>query len=60
VALENHTAYCTSKGALDQLTRVMALELGVHKIRVNCVNPTGIEPGKEDGDREEWKEQDLG
>eukprot|EP00026_Physarum_polycephalum_P011489 Phypoly_transcript_11719.p1 GENE.Phypoly_transcript_11719~~Phypoly_transcript_11719.p1 ORF type:complete len:268 (-),score=33.45 Phypoly_transcript_11719:387-1106(-) len=40
VALENHTAYCTSKGALDQLTRVMALELGSHKIRVNCVNPT--------------------
>lgn len=25
-ALADHTAYCTSKGALDQLTRMMALE----------------------------------
>lgn len=40
VALADHAAYCASKGALDQLTRVMALELGPHRIRVNCVNPT--------------------
>jgi L-xylulose reductase len=40
VALADHTAYCASKGALDQLTRVMALELGRHNIRVNSVNPT--------------------
>ncbi len=40
VALTDHTAYCASKGALDQLTRVMALELGPHQIRVNAVNPT--------------------
>lgn len=40
VALADHTAYCASKGALDQLTRVMALELGSHNIRVNCINPT--------------------
>lgn len=39
-ALRDHTAYCTSKGALDQLTRVMALELGEHQIRVNAVHPT--------------------
>jgi L-xylulose reductase len=39
-ALQDHTAYCTSKGALDQLTRMMALELGPHNIRVNAVNPT--------------------
>lgn len=42
IALANHTAYCTSKGALDQLTRVMALELGSHNIRVNSVNPTVV------------------
>ncbi len=36
----DHTAYCASKGALDQLTRVMALELGPHQIRVNAINPT--------------------
>lgn len=40
VALAEHAAYCASKGALDQLTRVMALELGSHQIRVNAVNPT--------------------
>ena len=40
VGLADHTAYCASKGALDQLTRVMALELGPHRIRVNAVNPT--------------------
>jgi NAD(P)-dependent dehydrogenase (short-subunit alcohol dehydrogenase family) len=39
-AVQDHTAYCTSKGALDQLTRMMALELGPHDIRVNAVNPT--------------------
>lgn len=37
-----HTAYCTSKGAVDQLTRMMALELGPHQIRANCVNPTVV------------------
>ncbi len=39
-ALADHTSYCVSKGALDQLTRMMALELGPHDIRVNAVNPT--------------------
>ncbi|MFK4551967.1 L-xylulose reductase [Caballeronia udeis] len=34
-----HAAYCASKAALDALTRVMAVELGVHGIRVNTVNP---------------------
>jgi NAD(P)-dependent dehydrogenase (short-subunit alcohol dehydrogenase family) len=41
-AIAEHTAYCASKAALDHLTRVMALELGPHQIRVNCVNPTVI------------------
>jgi len=39
-ALRDHAAYCASKGALDMLTKVMALELGPHGIRVNAVNPT--------------------
>ena len=39
-AVRDHTSYCVSKGALDQLTRMMALELGPHNIRVNSVNPT--------------------
>ncbi|CAK1547160.1 unnamed protein product [Leptosia nina] len=41
-ALKDHLAYCTSKGALDAMTRVMALELGPCGIRVNTINPTVI------------------
>lgn len=40
VGLADHAAYCASKGALDALTRVLAVELGPHRIRVNAVNPT--------------------
>jgi NAD(P)-dependent dehydrogenase (short-subunit alcohol dehydrogenase family) len=39
VGLPEHTAYCASKGALDAMTRVMAVELGPHGIRTNSVNP---------------------
>ncbi|XP_053767338.1 L-xylulose reductase [Desmodus rotundus] len=41
-AIHNHTVYCATKGAMDMLTKVMALELGPHKIRVNAVNPTVV------------------
>src|SRR6516162_4541643 len=40
--LRDHAAYCTSKAGLDQLTAVMAVELGEHGIRVNAVNPTVV------------------
>jgi len=39
-ALGDHTVYCATKGALDMVTKVAALEFGPHKIRVNAVNPT--------------------
>ena len=42
VGLADHTSYCTSKGGLDQMTRVMAVELGPKGIRTNCVNPTVV------------------
>ncbi|KAI0211725.1 L-xylulose reductase [Lamellibrachia satsuma] len=42
MALSLYTSYCASKGALDQVTRVMALELGSHQIRTNSVNPTAV------------------
>lgn len=42
-ALQDHLVYCASKGALDQITRVCALELGPHGIRTNSVNPTVVE-----------------
>lgn len=32
VAFPEHTSYCSSKGAVDTLTRVMALELGPHQV----------------------------
>ncbi|XP_008574527.1 PREDICTED: L-xylulose reductase [Galeopterus variegatus] len=41
-ALTNHSVYSSTKGALDMLTKSMALELGPHKIRVNAVNPTVV------------------
>lgn len=41
-ALKDHTVYCSSKGALDMLTKVMALELAPKGIRVNAVSPTVV------------------
>jgi NAD(P)-dependent dehydrogenase (short-subunit alcohol dehydrogenase family) len=35
-----YTAYCTSKGATDALTRVLATEWAKHGIRVNAIAPT--------------------
>jgi NAD(P)-dependent dehydrogenase (short-subunit alcohol dehydrogenase family) len=35
-----YTAYCTSKGAVDALTRVLATEWGKHRITVNAIAPT--------------------
>jgi len=42
VALTGHISYGSSKAALDNITRVSALELGRHGIRVNGVNPTVV------------------
>ncbi len=40
VANEGEAVYCASKGGLNQLTRVMALEWGKEGILVNAVAPT--------------------
>ena len=42
VGLAGHVSYASSKGAVDAMTRVSALELGKHNIRVNAVNPTVV------------------
>ena len=42
VALSGHISYGSSKAALDNITRVSALELGKYDIRVNGVNPTVV------------------
>jgi len=42
VALPGHISYGASKGALETITKVSALELGKHGVRVNAVNPTVV------------------
>jgi L-xylulose reductase len=42
VGLRGHVSYGSSKAALDNITRVAALELGKYNIRVNSVNPTVV------------------
>lgn len=42
VALKGHISYGSSKAALDNITRVSAMELGPHNIRVNSVHPTVV------------------
>jgi L-xylulose reductase len=56
-ALPNHAAYAASKAGLDQLTKVMAVELGRYGIRVNSINPTVVmtEMGKR-----AWSDPDKG
>ncbi len=42
VALEDHVAYCASKGALEMMSKTLALEWAPHGVTVNCVAPTVI------------------
>jgi 2-deoxy-D-gluconate 3-dehydrogenase len=42
VGLEDHAAYCATKGGLILLTKVLAIEWGKYKINVNAVAPTII------------------
>jgi L-xylulose reductase len=42
IGLAGHISYGSSKAALDNITRVSALELGKYNIRVNSVNPTVV------------------
>ncbi len=42
VALPNQVPYCVAKGGIQQLTKVMALSLADHGIRVNAVGPGSI------------------
>ncbi|MDX2345051.1 MAG: SDR family oxidoreductase [Acidimicrobiia bacterium] len=49
VAIRDHAVYCASKGGVNQLVRVMALEWGPFGVTVNAVAPTFIyTPGTAD------------
>ena len=43
LAFPRLVSYTASKGGLEMLTKVSALELGEHGIRVNCIAPGSIE-----------------
>lgn len=45
VAIPDQVPYCVSKGGIAQLTRVMALSLAPHGIRVNAVGPGSVMTG---------------
>ena len=40
VGIRDHAVYCASKGGVNQLTRVLALEWGARGVNVNAVGPT--------------------
>ena len=42
VGLRRHAAYCASKGGVEQVTRVLALEWAPHGVTVNAVAPTFV------------------
>jgi NAD(P)-dependent dehydrogenase (short-subunit alcohol dehydrogenase family) len=42
VAIRDHVVYCASKGAVNQIVRVLALEWGALGVTVNAVAPTFI------------------
>lgn len=43
LAIPRRSVYCATKGALEALTRAMALDLAPHNVRVNAVSPGLIE-----------------
>lgn len=42
VAIPDQLAYCASKGAINQMTKSMALALATHGIRVNAIGPGSV------------------
>lgn len=60
VGFEGLAHYCASKGGINALTRVLALELAPKKITVNAIAPGAIEtPGASEATTEESKKQTI-
>jgi 2-deoxy-D-gluconate 3-dehydrogenase len=61
VGIEDHAVYCASKGGVNQLTRVLALEWSSRGVTVNAVAPTFIRtPGTSERlDQPEYLEKVL-
>ena len=58
VPLRSNAAYCAAKGGIGLLTKVMALELAEHGIRVNTVGPGEISTPMTGQDDEDPRDQD--
>jgi NAD(P)-dependent dehydrogenase (short-subunit alcohol dehydrogenase family) len=58
VALPRLIAYCSAKGAINQVTRVLAVEWAPHRILVNAIAPGFIETDLTKGLRENPKHLD--
>jgi len=43
IAFPHLVDYTASKGGIEQLTKVAAVELGKYRVRVNCVAPGAVE-----------------
>lgn len=43
IGLLKRAAYCSSKGAINQLTKTLAIEWARHNVTVNAVAPTFVE-----------------
>ena len=54
-AAEGLVAYCSAKAGVEMLTRVTALELGPHNIRVNAIAPGYVETPMTAGSRDSVK-----
>lgn len=48
---KGNALYSATKGAINSFSKVLAVELGAQKIRVNCIHPGIVRP---EGDPNEW------
>ncbi|MGV8936813.1 MAG: SDR family NAD(P)-dependent oxidoreductase [Allorhizobium sp.] len=56
LAFPNLVDYTASKGGVEQFTKVAAVELGSHGIRVNCVAPGAIVTERTSGEADDYAE----